>query len=192
MPQILLQGKTVIKLNLGHNNVKYYVPVQVKITTDFRRRPKGFFYLSEWRLVRGIIWIIFEGFTEVSGLLSSSVIFVWAAPLSFPAVYIAGYLCHLSLYPLVPICLDLSGPAWTGQTKVVLMDRPVMWLIAMLYLQSWKGSGRVNLSCPLYHQQASQSALPHWPLSQLRAGNEIFGNQTIRLPFVYCFLFSVW
>ncbi len=39
------------KLNLGHNNVTYYVPVQAKIAIDFRSRPKGF-YLSERRLVR--------------------------------------------------------------------------------------------------------------------------------------------
>ncbi len=39
------------KLNLGHNNVTYYVPVQAKIAIDFRSRPKGF-YPSERRLVR--------------------------------------------------------------------------------------------------------------------------------------------
>lgn len=125
-----------------------------------------------------------------------SVICAWVAPLSFPGVHIAESLCHFLLklyrYTLLCPCLNSCGAAWTGQAKVVLKDRPVMWLMTTLYLQPCKGRRRVNLSSPLCQQQASQSAIPHWPLSQLRTGNEIFGNQTIRLPLVFCFLSSVW
>lgn len=122
------------KLNLGHNNVKYYVPVWVKIAIDFRSRPKGF-YPSERRLVREISWIISEGFTEVSGLLSSSVCNFCS---SGTAVHPCCAHCWVSLPPLiqtnhssstnltrdplVSICLDSWGAVWTGQAEVMLKD----------------------------------------------------------------------
>lgn len=133
------------------------VPVRVKITIDFRRSPKGF-YPSERRLMREISWIISEGFTEaiVDYSQALSVIFAWVAPLSFPDVHIARSLCHflfkLHRYTLLCPCLNSCGAAWTGQGKVVLKDRPVMWLMATLYLQPCKGSRRVNLSSPLCQQ----------------------------------------
>ncbi len=85
------------KLNLGHNNVKYYVPVRVKIAIDFRSRPKGF-YPSERRLVREISWIISEGFTEVSGLLSSSICNFCSSGTS---VHPCCAHCWVSLPPLI-------------------------------------------------------------------------------------------
>jgi len=170
------------------------VSVQVKVTIDFRRSSKVFIWVSGgW-----ISWIISEGFTEASGLLSSfvcnfclsgSVVLPWCAHcrISLPLLIL-----KLHRHTLLCPYLNSGGAAWTGQAKVALKDRPVMWLMAKLNLQPCKGSRRENLSSPLCQQQASQSALPHWPLSQLRAGNEIFGNQTIRLPLVFCFLSSVW
>lgn len=155
------------KLNLGHNNVKYYVPVRVEIAIDFRRRPKGF-YPSERRLVWEISWII----SEVSGLLSSSVIFARAAPLSIPAVHTAGYLRHLSFklttrppptWHVTRLCPFVWFHVVSCAQVRCWRTGPIRWLMATLYWQLWEGSCRVNLSSPLYAN--SQSALPHWPFS---------------------------
>lgn len=199
---IFSQWEAVLKekLNLGHNNVKYYVPVRVKIAIDFSRRPKGF-YQSERRLMQEISWIISEGFTEVSGLLSSSVCNFCS---SGTAVHPCCAHCKVSLPPLIQTnhltwhVTRLSPFVWIhvvpcGQHRLRWSWRtgPIRWLMATLYLP-WEGSRRVNVSSPLCQQQASQSTHPHWPAQGRKL--DFFHNQTSSCLLVplFCLVVENW